>query len=121
YAPEYRANAQALGSVLVTAPNGAQVPLGQLADIGQVSGPAMVSSENGLLVVTVLLNVRGRDVGGFVDEARQVIARSVQLPQGSYAEWSGQYENEARARQRLQIVIPIVLVIIYLLLYLTYR
>ena len=121
YAPEYRASAQALGSVLVTAPNGTQVPLGQLADIRQVSGPAMVSSENGLLVVSVLLNVRGRDVGSFVDEARDVIARIVQLPPGSYVEWSGQYENEVRARQRLQIVIPIVLLVIYFLLYLTYR
>jgi copper/silver efflux system protein len=121
YAPEYRANPQALGSVLVTAPNGTQVPLGQLADIRQVSGPAMISSENGLLVVTVLLNVRGRDVGSFVGEARRVIAQTVQLPQGSYVEWSGQYENEVRARQRLQIVIPIVLLVIYILLYLTYR
>jgi len=121
YAPEYRATPQALGSVLVTAPNGTQVPLGQLADIRQVSGPAMISSENGLLVVTVLLNVRGRDVGSFVDEARRVIAQTIQLPQGSYVEWSGQYENEVRARQRLQIVIPIVLVVIYILLYLTYR
>src|SRR2546425_7204037 len=121
YAPEYRASAQALGSVLVTAPNGTQVPLGQLADIRQVSGPAMVSSENGLLVVTVLLNVRGRDVGSFVDEARRMIVEKVSLPAGSYVEWSGQYENEVRARQRLQIVIPIVLLVIYLLLYLTYR
>jgi len=121
YAPEYRASTQALGSVLVTAPNGTQVPLGQLADIRQVSGPAMVSSENGLLVVSVLLNVRGRDVGSFVDEARDVIARTVLLPPGSYVEWSGQYENEVRARQRLQIVIPIVLLVIYILLYLTYR
>src|SRR5438093_848770 len=121
YAPEYRANAQALGSVLVAAPNGTPVPLGQLAAIRQVSGPAMISSENGLLVVTVLLNVRGRDVGSFVDEARQVIARTVPLPQGSYVEWSGQYENEIRARQRLQLVIPIVLLVIYVLLYLTYR
>jgi Cu(I)/Ag(I) efflux system membrane protein CusA/SilA len=121
YAPEYRASAQALGGVLVTAPNGTQVPLAQVADIRQVSGPAMVSSENGLLVVTVLLNVRGRDVGSFVDEAREVIARTVPLPQGSYVEWSGQYENEVRARQRLQIVIPIVLLVIYILLYLTYR
>ena len=121
YAPEYRANPQALGSVLVTAPNGTQVPLGQLADIRQVSGPAMISSENGLLVVTVLLNIRGRDVGSFVDEARRVIAQTIQLSQGSYVEWSGPYENEVRARQRLQIVIPIVLLVIYILLYLTYR
>jgi Cu(I)/Ag(I) efflux system membrane protein CusA/SilA len=121
YAPQYRADARALGSVLVTSPNGTQVPLGQLAEIRQVSGPAMVSSENGLLVVTVLLNVRGRDVGSFISEARQVIARSVALPQGSYVEWSGQYENEIRARQRLQIVLPIVLLVIFILLYLTYR
>jgi Cu(I)/Ag(I) efflux system membrane protein CusA/SilA len=121
YAPQYRADARALGGVLVNAPNGIPVPLGQLAEIRSVSGPAMVSSENGLLVVTVLLNVRGRDVGSFVDEARQVIARTVALPLGSYVEWSGQYENEIRARRRLQIVIPVVLLVIFILLYLTYR
>jgi Cu(I)/Ag(I) efflux system membrane protein CusA/SilA len=81
----------------------------------------MISSENGLLVVTVLLNVRGRDIGSFVEEARPVIAQTVPLPKGSYIEWSGQYENEARARQRLQLVVPAVLLVIYLLLYLTYR
>ncbi len=121
YAPEFRADARTLGGVLVTAPNGAQVPLGQLADIRQVSGPAMISGENGLLVVTVLLNVRGRDVGSFVEEARRIVAERVPLPPGSYIEWSGQYENEVRARQRLQIVIPVVLVVIFMLLYLTYR
>src|SRR5438128_262449 len=121
YAPQYRTSGGALGSVLVTAPNGTQVPLAQLADIRSVSGPSMISSENGLLLVTVLLNVRGRDVGSFVDEARQRIADRVSLPPGSYVEWSGQYENEVRARQRLQIMIPIVLVVIYVLLYLTYR
>src|SRR5437773_973752 len=121
YAPEYRTSAQALGSVLVTAPNGTQIPLAQLADIRSVSGPSMISGENGLLVVTVLLNVRGRDVGSLVDEARRVIAERVSLPAASYVEWSGQYENEVRARQRLQIVIPIVLLVIYLLLYLTYH
>ena len=121
YAPQYRVDARTLGSVLVTAPNGLQVPLGQFAEIRSVSGPAMISSENGLLVVTVLLNVRGRDVGSFVDEARQVIADTVKLPQGSYIQWSGQYENEIRAKRRLQIVMPIVLIVIYVLLYLTYR
>jgi Cu(I)/Ag(I) efflux system membrane protein CusA/SilA len=121
YAPQYRADPQALGSVLVTAPNGTQVPLGQLAEIRPVAGPAMISSENGLLVVTVLLNVRGRDVGSFVEEARRVVAETVRLPQGSYIEWSGQYENERRARERLRIVIPVVLLVIFILLYLTYR
>ena len=120
YAPQFRASAGALGSVLVSAPNGTQIPLGQLAEIRQVAGPAMISGENGLLVVTVLLNVRGRDVGSFVDEARQIVAERVPLPPATYIEWSGQYENQVRARQRLQIVIPVVLVVIFMLLYLTY-
>ncbi len=121
YAPQYRSNPAAIGSVLVTAPNGIQVPLAQLADIRPVAGPSMISSENGLLVVTVLLNVRGRDVGSFVEQARRVVPERVRLPEGSYIEWSGQYENEIRARQRLQIVIPVVLAVIFILLYLTYR
>src|SRR5207244_3471324 len=102
YAPQYRADAHTLGSVLVTAPNGLQVPLGQLAEIRPGSGPAMISSENGLLVVTVLLNVRGRDVGSFVDEARQIVADTVRLPQGADVQWSGKSEEEDGAKQRLQ-------------------
>ena len=121
YAAPYRASPQALGGVPVTAPNGTQVPLGQVADIRQVDGPSMIASENGLLVVTVLLNVRGRDVGSFVDEARHAVAERVRLPAGSYVEWSGQYENEVRARQRLMIVVPVVLLVIFVLLYLTYH
>jgi len=121
YAAQYRAEPHALGSVLVTAPGGTQVPLAQLAEITPAVGPAMISSENGLLVVAVLLNVRGRDVGSFVEEARRVIAETVPLPQGSYIEWSGQYENERRARERLQVVIPVVLLVIFILLYFTYH
>jgi Cu(I)/Ag(I) efflux system membrane protein CusA/SilA len=121
YAPPYRSSPEALASVPVPAPNGMQLPLGQLVDTKQVSGPSMISSENGLLVVTVLLNVRGRDVGSFIEEAKHIVAQTVKLPQGSYIEWSGQYENEVRARQRLQIVIPVVLAVIYILLYLTYH
>ena len=120
YAPVHRESTQALGSVAVAGPNGTQVPLAQVADIRPVEGPSMIASENGLLVVTVLLNVRGRDVGGFVEEARRAIAERVALPAGSYVAWSGQYENEQRARQRLTIVIPVVLVVIYMMLYLTY-
>jgi len=120
YAPQYRSSPEALASVLVTGPAGAQVPLGQVAQIRQVSGPAMIASENGLLVVTVLLNVRGRDVGSFVDEARKVVAETVRLPKGSYIEWSGQYENQVRAHRRLKIVVPLVLLVIFMLLYMTY-
>ena len=81
----------------------------------------MITSENGLLRGTVLMNVRGRDVGGFVDEAKQVVAERVSMPAGYYVEWSGQYENQIRAKERLQIVIPIVLLIIFVLLYMTYH
>ncbi len=67
------------------------------------------------------MNVRGRDVGGFVDEAKRVVAERVAMPPGYYVEWSGQYENQIRAKQRLQIVIPVVLVIIFVMLYMTYH
>ena len=120
YAPEYRADPQALAEVVVAAPNGAQIPLGQLARIHHQRGPAMISSENGLLLATVLLNVQNRDVGGFVEEARARVARDIQLPAGYYVDWSGRWENQQRARARLQIVVPVVLLIIFVLLYFTY-
>ena len=121
YAPQFRSSPQALGQIPITSPSGAPIPLAQLAEIRSVNGPTMISSENGLLRGTVLLNVRGRDVGSFVDEAKIAIDRQVQLPTGYYVSWSGQYENQQRARQRLLIVIPIVLLIIFGLLYITYH
>ena len=81
----------------------------------------MISSENGLLVATVLMNVQGRDVGSFVNEARDTVAREVALPAGYYLGWSGRWENQEHARQRLQIVLPIVLLVIFVLLYFTYH
>jgi Cu(I)/Ag(I) efflux system membrane protein CusA/SilA len=121
YAPQFRGSPQALGQIPITAPTGAPIPLAQLAEIRTVEGPSMISSENGLLRGTVLLNVRGRDVGSFVDQARVALAREVQMPTGYYIAWSGQYENQQRARQRLLIVIPIVLLVIFGLLYITYH
>jgi Cu(I)/Ag(I) efflux system membrane protein CusA/SilA len=121
YAPEYRADPQALGQVLVTSSNGAQIPLSQVSRIEHARGPAMISSENGLLLATVLLNVQGRDVGGFVQEARATVARDVALPAGYYIGWSGRWENQESARARLQIVLPIVLLVIFVLLYFTYH
>ena len=121
YAPEFRSNPDALGQIPITSPTGAPVPLSLLADIRTTVGPAMISSENGLLRGTVLLNVRGRDVGSFVEEAQPQIIRNVKLPAGYYIAWSGQYENQLRARNRLLLVVPLVLVIIFGLLYLTYH
>jgi len=80
----------------------------------------MISSENGLLRGTVLLNVRGRDVGSFVGEASRVLADKANLPAGYFISWSGQYENQQRARSRLLLVVPFVLIVIFGLLYVTY-
>jgi Cu(I)/Ag(I) efflux system membrane protein CusA/SilA len=121
YARDFREDADALANVLVSGPAGTQIPLKDIAHIGVVMGPSMISSENGLLRGSVLMNVRGRDVGGFVEEAKRVVAERVSMPSGYYLEWSGQYENQIRAKQRLQIVIPVVLVIIFILLYVTYH
>jgi Cu(I)/Ag(I) efflux system membrane protein CusA/SilA len=121
YAPEFRANPAALGQLLVPAPNGAQIPLAQLATIRNTQGAAMIPSENGLLRGTVLLNVRGRDVIGFVEEAKRILQAQVALPPGYYFEWSGQYQDQQRARARLQLVLPVVLLIIFVLLYFTYH
>src|SRR6185436_4692488 len=121
YARAFRENIEALQNILVPGSNGAQVPLGDVAQVGITVGPSMISSENSLLRGTVLMNVRGRDVGGFVDEAKRVIAQRVAMPPGYYIEWSGQYENQISAKKRLQIVIPVVLLIIFVLLYMTYN
>ncbi len=121
YASEYRSDPRALGSVLVAAPGGQQLPLSQVADIEEARGPAMISSENGLLLATVVMNVQGRDLGGFVEDAKAAVAAHVTLPPGYFIGWSGRYENQERARQRLQIVIPIAIIVIFLLLYFTYH
>ena len=120
YARDFRETPEALRNVLVAAPNGAQIPLAQLASIRVVMGPSMISSENGLLRGSVLMNVRGRDVGSFVTEAQRVVARQVKLPPGYYIEWSGQYENQLSARRRLMLVIPAVFAIMSILLYKIY-
>ena len=99
----------------------AQVPLAQVADIRFRPGPSMISSENGLLRERVFLNVRGRDVGSLVDEAKKVVEERVELPAGYFLQWSGQYEHQVRARDRLAIVVPLCFAIIFALLYMTYH
>ncbi len=121
YAPQFRRGPSDLAGVLVTAANGAQIPLGQISTIRRVSGPAAIDSENGLLEVSVLLNSRGRDPGSVIADADRAIRRTVALPPGYYYSWSGQFENQVRAKQRLQIVMPIVIGVIFILLFVTYR
>lgn len=103
------------------APTLKQIPLGQVADVRIVEGPAMIKSENGRLLNYVTLNVRGRDVVGFVDEAQRVVAEKVQLPEGVHVEWSGEFEHQVRAAQTLRVVFPLVIVLIFVILYLTYK
>src|SRR5262249_17234104 len=121
YGPQFRGSVQALSEIPITSSTGLPIPLSQLADITEVQGPTMISSENGLLRGTVLLNVRGRDVGSFVDDAKAAISRQIQMPAAYYVEWSGEYENQQRARGRLLLVVPIVLIVIFALLYITYH
>ncbi len=95
------------------------VPLGQLATIEIAPGPPMISSENAQLRSIVYLNVRGRDMGSFVDEAKEVLNNSLTLPAGYTLQWSGQWENQIHAKKRLEILMPIVLLIIFVMLYFT--
>lgn len=97
--------------------NRTYIPLKQLARIEMVPGPPMISSENAQLRSIVFLNVRGRDMGSFVNEAKHVLENQLQLPQGYTVQWSGQWENQIRARERLQILMPIVFFIIFVMLY----
>jgi len=121
YARDFRQDVDQLKNVLVTGTTGTQVPLQEISTINMVMGPSMITSENGLLRGTVLMNVRGRDVGGFVEEASRTVAKNVSMPQGYYIQWSGQFENQISAKKRLEIVIPVVLLIIFVLLYRTYK
>ncbi|MBX7169299.1 MAG: efflux RND transporter permease subunit, partial [Pirellulales bacterium] len=97
------------------------IPLGAVADVSVVEGPAMIKSENGRLLNYVTLNVRGRDIVGFVDEAQRVVAQKVKLPEGMHIEWSGEFEHQVRAARTLRFVFPAVIVLIFVILYLTYQ
>ncbi len=98
-----------------------QIPLSQVADIRIASGPSMIRSENGLLRSFVRLNVRDRDIIGFVEEAQKAVASEVTMPTGMYVEWTGQFEHELRARRTFTIIVPIVVLTIFLILYVVYH
>jgi cobalt-zinc-cadmium resistance protein CzcA len=116
-----RSDPQAVGGILVTSASGDRVPLGQLARIRTVEGPSTINREWAKRRIVVQANVRGRDVGGFVEDARRAIAQRVQLPPGYYIQFGGQFEHLQRAQARLAIVVPMALGLILMLLYLSYR
>lgn len=110
-----------IGNVLISAPNGARIPLSQLANISIVNGPAQISHDDTRRRIVIEANVRGRDIAGFVSEAKSAIDRNVKLQPGYYITWGGQFQNLERASQRLLIVVPIALALIFILLYTTFH
>ncbi len=121
YPRELRDSPQAIGEhVLVPVPGGAVIPLGQLAELSLNKGPPAIRTENALLSVYIYVDMRGRDIGGYVQDAKQAVQQAVKFPAGYYIAWSGQFEYMERAKQRLQLVVPLTLCIIFLLLYLNF-
>jgi Cu(I)/Ag(I) efflux system membrane protein CusA/SilA len=117
YARELRDDIPKLQKVLVPTPSGAQIPLGDIADIHRSEGPAMIRNENGQLVGYVYIDIGGRDLGGYVEEARRKVAEEIHPPTGYTLVWSGQYENLTRVKERLKVVLPLTIFLIAFLLY----
>ena len=121
YMRELRDNIPAIQRILVAGMNGAQVPMSLLTKLKMSTGAPEINSEGGLLRSIVFLNVRGRDMGGFVGEAQRVLEKQLKLPAGYYVAWSGQWENQVRAKARLQMLVPAGLLIIFILLFFTFH
>jgi copper/silver efflux system protein len=122
YQREYRDSIPAIQQILVSTADGAlQVPLSMVTKLTVSTGAPEINSEGGLLRSIIFLNVRGRDMGGFVNAAKEVLENKLKLPSGYYVAWSGQWENQVRAKQRLQLLVPLGMLIIFTLLYFTFR
>ena len=122
YPRELRGTPEQIASeVLVTTPDGAMIPLGQLAKISITTGAPSIRTENSLLSAYIYVDIRGRDIGSYVADARRAVNEQVKFPPGYYATWSGQFEYMERAIARMKIVIPITLLLIFLLLYLNFQ
>ena len=123
YARDYREDLSALRRVLLPLPQGGQIPMEEIADVGLVQGPSMIRNENGLLAgyVYVDFDTSKVDIGSYVDRAKQAVAGAVRVPPGYSMSWSGQYENMLRVRQRLKFILPVTLFLIFGLLYLNTR
>ncbi|MBI3811064.1 MAG: efflux RND transporter permease subunit, partial [Nitrospirae bacterium] len=121
YARELRDDIERLKRVLVPIPMGAHIPLEQLAEIRVTTGPPMIKDENGSLAGIVYVDVVGRDLGSYVDEAKRTIAGKVPLPPGYSLGWAGSYQYLLRAKERLKIVVPVTVLLIFVLLYLNFK
>jgi Cu(I)/Ag(I) efflux system membrane protein CusA/SilA len=121
YAPDFRDNLGKLGRVLVSAPGGAQVPLGEVARLTFSKGPAMIRDEDAQLTGYVFVDLNTHDYGGFVNRAQALLRKELTLPPGFHWKWSGEYEFEMRARERLNFILPVVFFLIFVLLYLVFK
>jgi Cu(I)/Ag(I) efflux system membrane protein CusA/SilA len=122
YPRDLRSDPQAIASqVLIPTAEGATIPLGQVAKVSLARGPATIRTENAQLAVYIYVDMRDRDIGGYVADAQKAVKDQVQFPPGYYVGWSGQFEYMERAKARLQIVVPVTVLIIFLLLYLNFR
>ncbi|MBU5613959.1 efflux RND transporter permease subunit [Geomonas azotofigens] len=121
YMREMRSDIPSIQRILVSGMEGAQVPLSLVTKLKVSTGAPEINSEGGLLRSIVFLNVRGRDMGGFVNEAKTVLEKQMKLPPGYYVAWSGQWENQVRAKARLQMLVPAGILIIFILLYFTFH
>ncbi|AVT75455.1 cobalt-zinc-cadmium resistance protein CzcA, cation efflux system protein CusA [Rhodopseudomonas palustris] len=122
YPRELRDDPQGIArDVLVPLPAGGAVPLGEVATVQPARGPTSIRTENGQLATYIYVDIRDRDLGGYVADAKQAVQAGVSFPAGTYVTWSGQYEYLERATARLKIVVPLTLAIIFLLLYLNFR
>ncbi|RUO98584.1 CusA/CzcA family heavy metal efflux RND transporter [Hyphomicrobium sp.] len=122
YPRDLRSDPQAIAKdVVVSLPNGGTVPLGEIADIKLTQGPTTIRTENAKLATYVYVDIRGRDLGGYVEAARKAVNEQVKLPPGTYLVWSGQFEYLERAEARMQLVVPVTMMIIFLLLFLNFR
>ena len=122
YPRELRSNPQAIATqVLVPTIGAAMIPLGQLAQIKLVKGPPSIRTENALLSAYIFVDIRDRDIGSYIADARQAVFEQVQFPPGYYATWSGQFEYMQRATEKLKIVVPLTLLIVFVLIYLNFN
>ncbi len=121
YLRDYRSTVDRLNRTMIATASGAQIPIAQLADIKLLSGPGMIRDENARLSGYVYVDIAGRDVGGYVEQAKKVVGTHVQLPPGYTLTWSGEYENMIRVWNRLLVVVPITILIIFLLIYFNTR
>ncbi|WP_342618506.1 efflux RND transporter permease subunit [Rhodoferax sp. GW822-FHT02A01] len=122
YPRDLRANPQQIASeILVPTMGGAMIPLGQVAKVEIARGAPGIRTENALLSAYIYVDIRDRDIGSYVKEARKAVNDQVKFPSGYYATWSGQFESMERATEKMKIVVPVTLLIIFLLLYLNFR